>query len=180
MARTSCATSHTRPSTLSRSTTVERNSGTRHGSMRPKPGNGVHRSAPTEIPHLWTRSARVATASSPMLWASGARERERPSSYSAHQRTTTEFSSQRSVPTTATCGVASASKLPSEELMTKRRRSAVSHVPRNSATSAAGTTSGRSSGNPSNAFKPSMRAARIPPSSNSNPVSRSIRGCATT
>ena len=176
MARTSSATSHTRPSIVWRSTKVERNSGTCHGAMRPAPGIFTHRSERSAPHHAFTRPTRSATASSPMLCATGVRERVCPSSYSAHQRTTTPSSSRRTVPTSTTMGLASASKLPSEELTTKRLRSDGSHAPRNCATSAAGMVSARPRGKPSRACTPSMRAARVPPSSSSNPALRSMRG----
>ena len=180
MARTSSATSHTRPSTASRSTTVARNCGIRHGAIRPVAGSIVHRSPPTPRPHRLMRSTRLATAWSPTPCASGVRERNPPSSYSAHQRTTTVCLSRRTVPTTDTGGVASGSKLPSTELIAKRLRSAGSHEARKSATSEVGTLSARPRGKPSSAASPSMRAAAAPPSRSSRPASRSILGRAST
>ena len=180
IARTSSATSHTRPSGPSALTICSKKAGTCHGDRCPVRGGGVHRIASRTLPHDSTRRTICATASSFIQWATGVRECDVPCSYSAHQRTTTESPSRRTVPTRETSGRACASKLPSEDAIEKRRRSAGSHDPRNSATSAEGICTARSRGKPSRVASPSMRAIVRPPSSSRTPASRSMRGLVTT
>lgn len=118
-------------------------------------GGCGHSSPPHALP-TDQRAQRGQPPPRPRAWATGARERDVPSWYSAHQRTMTPSSSRRTIPTRVAC-VAARDRSSVGRADHKRLRRAGSQVPRNSATSEE-ESAGPDRGKASSVDTPSRRA----------------------